>query len=339
MLGGTLFLGPAVVEAAIAEGHTVTLFNRGITNPSLFPNVEKLRGFRSANLDDQNLSALGTRHWDVVIDVWPNDPVLAESAARLLKDRTDHYLYISSIAAYDKTAFEQTYVTENSPLTPWNVAASGYSRGKAESERRLADIVGEKLTIVRPGGIKGVRDDTPDLLIWLRRLQTQPGVIVPGTGEHPVAVVDVRDIADFLLLAIEKSIFGTFNLAGRWMPFRTFLEQCKNAIHSDSELVWVPESFLQEQGVYPQSLSNWLLNFPYCRADHGSLDGSPVQGQISDEKALTAGWQIRPLRDTVLDCLASFSALGNLGGYTFRDTLPPARQVELLRLWRDKHPT
>src|SRR3982751_5312834 len=79
ILGGTLFLGPALVEAALARGHAVTLFNRGVTNPELFPNVEKLRGFRSTDPDDQNLSALGRRHWDAVIDVWPHDPTVVES--------------------------------------------------------------------------------------------------------------------------------------------------------------------------------------------------------------------------------------------------------------------
>jgi 2'-hydroxyisoflavone reductase len=74
VLGGTSFLGPAVVEAAVVAGHTVTLFNRGVTNPGLFPNLEKLRGFRSAEAADENFSALGERRWDAVIDVWPSDP-------------------------------------------------------------------------------------------------------------------------------------------------------------------------------------------------------------------------------------------------------------------------
>ena len=90
VLGGTFFLGPAFVEAALGDGHTVTLFNRGVTNPQLFPYVEKLRGYRSPNSDDQNLAAIAARHWDAVVDVWPVDPDMVESAARMLKDRTAH---------------------------------------------------------------------------------------------------------------------------------------------------------------------------------------------------------------------------------------------------------
>src|SRR6185312_9544342 len=82
VLGGTVFLGPALVEAAVVAGHTVTLFNRGITNPELFPHLEKLRGLRSAMASEENLTSLRGRQWDAIVDVWPSDPVLAESAAR-----------------------------------------------------------------------------------------------------------------------------------------------------------------------------------------------------------------------------------------------------------------
>lgn len=332
ILGGTYFLGPALVESAVAEGHTVTIFNRGVTNPVLFPHVEKLRGFRSPNSDDENLDALGRRHWDVVIDVWPHDPALAESAARRLKDRTDHYLYVSSISAYDKPKPGVKTVQEDAPLAQWDGQASFYSRGKAESERRLGNILGEKLTIVRPGGIKGIRDDTPDMLIWLRRMQTMKSVIAPGKGTFQVAVVDVKDVADFLLMAIARSIYGTFNLFGQPMPFHVFLEGLRSATHSNAELVWIPETFLQEQGVYPQFLSPWLLNFPYCRPDNGPLDSTP-QTLISNAKAFDAGWQIRPLRDTAFDCLESF---GSLSGFQFKDTLTREKQEEILHEWRSQ---
>ena len=95
-------MGPAFVEAALAAGHSVTLFNRGLTNPDLFPHLEKLRGLRSTDADDQDLSALARRHWDAAIDVWPPDPSLATSAATLVKDRTKQYLYVSSVGVYDQ---------------------------------------------------------------------------------------------------------------------------------------------------------------------------------------------------------------------------------------------
>ena len=332
ILGGTYFLGPALVEGAIAGGHTVTLFNRGVTNPDLFPHIETIHGFRSPNPEDENLDALGRRHWDAVIDVWPHDPALVELAARRLKDRTDHYLYVSSISAYDKSRPDVSAIHEEAPLATWDGHASFYSRGKAESERRLHSIIGQKLTIVRPGGIKGVRDDTPDMLIWLRRMQTMKSVIAPGKGLFQVAVVDVKDVADFLLMAITGSIYGTFNLFGQPMPFHNFLAGLRSAVHSDSELVWIPEKFLHEQGVYPQFISPWLSNFPYCRPDNGPLDSAP-QAIISNQKAFDAGWQTRALRDTAYDCLESF---GSRSGFQFKDTLSKQKQEEILRNWRSQ---
>jgi 2'-hydroxyisoflavone reductase len=329
VLGGTFFLGPAFVDAALADGHTVTLFNRGVTNPELFPFVEKLRGFRSVEIDDQNLSALGRRHWDVVIDVWPHDPALVESAAKLLTDRTKHYLYVSSIGAYNRKNYAQPDLTEDAPIAAWDGPGSSYTRGKAESERRLRAVVGEKLTIVRPGPIKGVRDDTPDILIWLRRLQNAHSVIAPGNGDTSVEIVDVKDVADFLILAIDHSLYGTFNLTGRPMSFREFLDGCKSATHSDAELVWIPETILREQGLAPQDLPNWLLNFPYWEVD-------PLQrgfAQISSKKAFDAGWETRPFRNTALDYLSYVASLNN---YVFQDTLPPSRQEEVLNLWRNR---
>lgn len=94
VLGGTYFLGPALVESLIADGHEVTLFNRGVTNPELFPHLERLHGYRSVDSANQDLASLANRHFDAIVDVWPQEPEMVASAARILKDRTEHYLYV-----------------------------------------------------------------------------------------------------------------------------------------------------------------------------------------------------------------------------------------------------
>jgi 2'-hydroxyisoflavone reductase len=338
VLGGTLFVGPAIVEAALGDGHTVTLFNRGVTNPELFPYVEKLRGYRSANLDNQNMSALAHRDWDVVIDVWPNDPDIVQSAAQLLKDRTTHYLYVSSIAAYDSKDFSKPGVSEDASLAPWDGTARPYSRGKAESERRLHAIIGEKLTIVRPGPIKGVRDDGLDMLIWLRRLRNDRSVIAPGDGTSPVEIVDVKDVANFLLFAIDRSLYGTFNLTGRPVSFQAFLDGCKSATHSKSELVWIPEAFLRKQGL---DQPHWSTNFPLWFSP--SQPGDQNLFRVSSQKAFDAGWKTRPFENTAGDALI-YTALQkpyifrdseDLDNVVFRDPLETAKQEQVLRLWRE----
>jgi 2'-hydroxyisoflavone reductase len=121
VFGGTNFVGPAVVDALLVAGHTVTIFNRGVTNAELFPRAEKLKGFRSVDPKDQDLSALEHRRFDVVIDVWPNEPEIVASAAELLKSRSDHYLFVSSVGAYDRKLFAKPdVITEDAPTQPWN---------------------------------------------------------------------------------------------------------------------------------------------------------------------------------------------------------------------------
>lgn len=331
VLGGTQFLGPAIVQAAVAGGHTVTLFNRGITNPDLFPHAEKLKGFRSSDGGDQDFSSLAHRHFDVVIDVWPNDPTTVASAAEFLKDRVGQYLYVSSVAAYDSKEFEKAGIGEDAPLEPWNGPGRKYSRGKAESERRLHAILGEKVTIVRPGPIKGDRDTTPDLLTWLIRARNGGRHIGPGDGNDPVEWVDVKDVARFLMLAIDRSLYGTFNLTGRPMTFREFLDACNAATRSDVQFVWIPQDFLQQHGLETDSsLGLFAGNFPHWRPK----GTEPGLYQVSSEKAFRAGWQTRPFQETALDCLTYFHSLGETLDWS--DYLSADKEKQVLDAWEHR---
>jgi len=329
VLGGTRFLGPAIVEAALADGHTITLFNRGVTNPELFPHLEKLRGFRSDDSQDQDLSALVHRRFDVVMDVWPNDPTTVSSAAAFLKDHTGHYLYVSSIAAYNSKEFDRAGIDENTPLEPWNGPVRKYNRGKAESERRLHAIFGERITIVRPGPIKGLRDTTPDLLTWLIRAQNGGRHIGPGSGNDPVEIVDVKDVARFLMFAIDSSLYGTFNLTGNPMSFREFLDHCKAGTRSDAEFIWLPQDFLHKHGLEIDSvLGTFAGNFPLWRPP-GAMPGL---FQVSSEKAFRAGWEIRPFLETAFDCLEYFRSQANTLEST--EYLSLAKENEVLDAWQ-----
>ncbi len=328
VLGGTNFLGPAIVEAAAVAGHNVTLFNRGVTNTSLFPGLEKLRGFRSPDRIEENFTAFGGRHWDVVVDVWPSDPSLAESAARLLRDRTAHYLYVSSIAAYDPKGFSLPNLTEEAELNSWNSAIRPYNRGKAESERRLHSLVGDRLTVVRPGPIKGGRDDTPDLLAWLRRSQTGGRHIGPGNGEDHVQIVDVKDVARFLILTIDRSLYGTFNLTGGPMTFRDFIGRCIAVTRSESDFVWITQEFLHQQGLDPDP--SYLGKFPFWHPEPERRGFF----QISSQKAFNAGWTQRPFIETALEYLWYFDQL-DPNVWHWIDELSPQVEARVLNLWLD----
>jgi len=327
VLGGTSFLGPSVVDVLVADGHIVTLFNRGVTNPELFPHLERLRGFRSSDGNDQDLSALSHRHFDVIVDVWPNDPELVQSAAEFLKQRTQHYLFVSSVAAYDAKEFAKSDIGEDAPMESWSGSGRPYNRNKAESERRLHQIIGEPLTIVRPGPIKGHRDTTPDLLTWLLRAQEGGEHIAPGDGHDPVELVDVQDVARFLAMAIARSLYGTFNLTGKSMSFREFLDACQGATHSDAKFVWIPKQFLHEQGLEPDVvLHTFAGNFPFWRPDPSN------QGlyRVSSEKAFKAGWRTRAFEETAFDCLNDFYSTQVMDR---PNLLTAAKEKEVLSAW------
>lgn len=327
VLGGTFFLGPAVVNTLVADGHTVTLFNRGVTNPELFPHLEKLRGFRSADANDQDLSALSRRRFDVIIDVWPNDPALVAPAAEFLHERAAHYLFVSSVAAYDSKEFAKSTIDEDAPMEPWNGSGRTYDRNKAESERRLHKIIGDRLTIVRPGPIKGRRDDTPDLLTWLMRAQQGGDHIAPGEGHDPVELVDVKDVARFLGLAVNRSLYGTYNLTGNSISMREFLEACKLATRSDANFVWIPAQFLHEHGLDSDAVLHTFAGyFPFWRPDPSN------QGlyRVSSQKAFQAGWRTRPFEETAFDCLNDYYFAHRMEPSEF---LTVAKEKEVLSAW------
>ncbi|NNC96431.1 MAG: NAD-dependent epimerase/dehydratase family protein, partial [Gammaproteobacteria bacterium] len=181
VLGGTNFVGPAIVEHALAHGHEVTLFNRGITRSHLFPGIEKLRGLRAVNGGD--LSALqNNRKWDAVIDVWPEESGLVEQTARLLSERTDYYFFVSSIAVYRD--FSKAGLTENSPVHEND--PGWYGGEKVLAEKMLERYFPGRFGVARCHAIIGPRDDGNAYHYWLRRIAGNTQVLAPGSGKDPV---------------------------------------------------------------------------------------------------------------------------------------------------------
>jgi len=332
VLGGTNYLGPAIVEAALIGGHDVTLFNRGISHPTLFPQLEKLWGVRAVDLRQQDLHSLnGSRRWDAVVDVWPHEPTIAATAATLLRDRTDHYLYVSSIGVY--ASYAQPNMNEDAPILSYNGKEDDYSPAKAESERRLKAIVGGKLTIVRPTGIAGWRGSGPDILSWLLRAQSGGTHIGPGDGNDPFQVVDVKDVARFLVDSVERGITGTFNLTGRVMSFREFLADCNKATNSDAEWIWIPKQFLARKGV-----ADWN-HFIGWRTDPAWKGFA----EISSERAFSVGWEPRSFTETAADTLDWYHTPGTkITDWRdplqrpWTDPLTPENEHTILSAWKSE---
>jgi len=347
VLGGTSFLGPALVEAALIAGHEVTLFNRGITNVEWFPHLEKLRGLRDANAQQQDLTALNGRRWDAVVDVWPFDPDIVGSCADFFKDRTDRYVYVSSCSAYEDNLPAPPLhpkEAEDWPTCSFEPSAQSwrkYAVGKAESERRVRSVFGERCTLIRPGVIKGYRDAIPwadDLWFYAVRVQRGGNLIAPGTGDDSFQLIDVRDVARFMVTCIDRLLYGAFNVAGEPQNFRDFLELCKRVTLSDAELVWIPQKFLHEQGLEPRK------NFPFWSPNP---ENKPY-GDTDSAKAKRVGLRFRPPEDMLVESLRWFAecsphetrinSLGasEVGGDIQWKYLSSVKEAEVLAAWK-KH--
>ena len=322
VLGGTEFLGRHLVEAALARGHDLTLFNRGRTNPDLFPDVEKLRGDR-----DGDLEALRGREWDAAVDVHARIPRQVQAAAEALAE-IEHYTFVSSISVYSD--FSRAGIDETAPLHEYDPAMGEedmefYGARKAECERIVAEAFPARALIVRPGLIVGPHDPTDRFTYWPRRIARGGEVLAPGEPEQRVELVDARDLAAWTVRMVEERQTGTYNAAGPeyTLTMDKMLQECRAAAGSDAELVWVPDEFLLERGV-----GEWM-ELPLWLADpewRGMLE-------TDSSRAIEAGLSFRPVAETARDTLEWDRTRGD---YEPAAGMAPEREAELLEEWRSR---
>jgi len=222
ILGGTGFLGPACVDAAQARGHTLTLFNRGVTEKrkgGMFPEIEKLVGDRDPN-KGEGLKALEGRTWDAVIDTSAYVPRIAKASAQLLAESVGHYTLISTVSVYktNNTANEDES-GELGTVTDPTIEEMGkefenYGPLKALCEKAAQEAMPGRVCNIRPGYIVGPGDPTPRFNYWPARIAKGGKIAVPGSAQDPVQVIDVRDLGEWIIHIIEQQITGTFNAIG-----------------------------------------------------------------------------------------------------------------------------
>jgi 2'-hydroxyisoflavone reductase len=323
VLGGTKFLGRGVVDAALARGHEVTLFNRGRTAPDLYPEVEHLRGDRDGDLD-----ALRGRTWDAVVDNSGYVPRVVRASAELLEGAVGHYTFVSSISVYRDPLTpgldESAPVVElDDPAT--EDVAENYGGLKALCERVVADTFPDAYANVRAGLIVGPHDPTGRFTYWPVRIARGGDVLAPGDRDRRVQFVDARDLAAWMVEVAERRVAGTFNATGP-VPAVTMgdlLEAC-----GDANLIWVDEAFLLEHEVGPwMELPLWLPR----------EDNALLEADVS--KAVAAGLRFRPIGETIRDTLAwaegggGASALAS-GIEIGEAGMRPEREAELLERWK-----
>lgn len=332
ILGGTMFLGRHIVEAALRRDHEVTLFNRGQHHSHLFPEVEKLHGDR-----DGGLAVLEGRTWDGVIDTCGYVPRVVKASAELLAGAVDHYTFISSISVYSD--FSQVGMDENGPKqtlsdpTVEEVTGEVYGGLKFLCEQAAEAAMPERVLNLRPGLIVGPYDYIPRFAYWLQRVAKAGEVLAPGPPARRVQLIDARDLADWIVRMGETRTTGTFNATGPDHPLtmQQFLETIRTISNSQATFTWMAESFLLEHDVRPfDEMPFWMPE-----ATQGALE-------INIDKALAAGLTFRPLAETVKDTLNWLTTTqlndkaGDLSLMRSQTGMSPEREAELLKAWQQR---
>ena len=292
ILGGTVFLGRHIAEAALGRGHEVSLFHRG-RNRGAVEGCEELLGDR-----DGDLSALHGRRWDAVIDTSAYVPGQVELAAEALAGSVDHYTLTSSISVYrdfSNPGLSETDPVAGPPEPGQELDGESYGAFKAAAEDAARAGFPAAL-VVRPGLIVGPWDPTDRFTYWPRRAARGGRMLVPGRPERPVQVIDARDLAGWMLDLSERRVTGTFNATGLPLPMAELVDACLSAAGAGTRPVWIPDEALLERGVEPWTeLPLWLPD--------SDPDGAGFM-RVDVSRALAEGLALRPLADTARDTLA-----------------------------------
>ncbi len=330
ILGGTRLIGPHVVEAAKARGYTVTLFNRGKTRPELFPDLEKLHGDRDPN-KGEGLKALQGSKWDAVIDNSGYVPRIVRASAELLAPNVGQYIFISSISAYaDNSVVGADETSPVATMADPTVEEMGkefenYGPLKALCEQAAEKAMPGRVANVRPGYIVGPEDGTDRFTYWPVRVARGGEMLVPGTPNDPIQIIDVRDLAEFLVTLVDNRTMGVFNAVGPGEPLTMggVLEACKAATGANPTFTWVTGQFLKER---PEP-----IELPIWEIPEGKTKGFHTW---SAARAHKAGLKHRPVPETVKDTLAWFRQLPEERQQKIRAGLPPEKEAELLAEWK-----
>jgi len=323
ILGGTGFLGPACTESALARGHSVTHFNSGRTEerrreagrPSVVPSgVQQLYGNRDPNktADDRKtegksdapkdptspkgLSQLEGKKWDAVIDTSGYFPRLVKASAELLAPNVKQYVFISTISVYkdnnipnaDETALLN--ILEDPTTEEMGKDFVNYGGGKALCEKAAEAAMPGRVTNIRPGFMVGARDTSGRFIYWPVRASLGGTMIIPGAPADPIQLIDVRDVADWIIHCLENHIVGIYNATGPDKPLsmKAMVEGIRKGVGSDVSFIWLDYDFLKSQGVKEGQ-------FPLYAPPTGDTAGFH---RCNISRALAKGLKFRSVSDT-----------------------------------------
>ena len=318
IIGGTTFLGPALVADALAGGHRVTLFNRGLSSREPVAGVELIQGDR-----ESDLQLLARRSWDAVIDTCGYIPRQVKLSAEALSGSVGHYTFISTLSVYPPAGAanrdESAALLSLDDPSIEDVTDESYGPLKALCEAQARRVFPDSSLIIRPGLIVGPRDPTNRFTYWVTRAARGGAAIAPP-AKQPIQFVDARDLAAFTLRLVEQGGSGTYNVtgpAGR-MTFGELLPRIKQALDCDVEWLHASDEFLRDNEVGEfMELPLWI---------NRALAESFMTFNI--DQAIADGLLFRPIASTIRD---TYDWALTLPESTPKPAdLPPEKELRLL---------
>jgi 2'-hydroxyisoflavone reductase len=244
VLGGTQFIGRAIVQELLNRKHAVTIFHRGKTGADLFPECAHILGDRNTDL-----ALCDTQEWDCIVDVSCYLPDQARNATKL---RTKHFTFISTISVYDLEGVEvplteMTKISEGQEGT--EVTGTSYGPMKVRCEEILQEAFADRFGIVRPGIVFGPHDHTGRFPYWVSRLDQYEEVLMPDMLNQPLQWVHVADLAEFTVHVSEDRLVGTWNAIRPGTSFGAVIDEIRQQVGKKHELILASAEELTENEV------------------------------------------------------------------------------------------
>jgi len=298
IIGGTRFVGHHIAQTAINNGHEVTLFNRGRTKSELTGEVMYIKGDR--NVDLEKLKGF---KFDAVIDTCAYLPNQVKETAQVLKDSVKKYLLISTISTLNPKELytDESVELKEADMSSTDITAETYGPLKVGCEEVLLDIYPEEdVTIIRPGYIVGNKDYTDRFTFWPIMMKNLDKMLIPKHTNLNYQFIDVKDLGEFVVLALEKELSGAYHLTGPKtdLLFTDFIHLCKDIMNPDCELIELDDEWFEKNQIVKPRM------FPTYSDD----EFSKLLFSLNTEKAQKVGLRYRPIEDTIMDAVEWFES-------------------------------
>lgn len=312
VFGGTVFLSRAIAEEALRRGHEVTCASRGVSG-TVPDGARHVRIDRDQDLPPDFITPSAEPTYDAVIDIARKPSHVRRAVAAFAEA---HWVFVSTISVYGADGGTLSPIEDDVEVT-----SDSYGGMKVACEQMVRSHT-QAPTIIRPGLIAGPGDDSGRFTYWPARFAEPGPVLVPGSPTDPAQLIDVRDLAVWIVTCAETQQEGTFDGTSPSTSWGAFTKEVAQGVGVSPELTWVDHNFLATQDVAPwsgpDSLPMWLP-----QPDNAAM----VSIDVSE--SLAAGLTIRPLAETARDTLAWLAATPD-GEQT---GIPRDREKELLRAW------